>query len=75
MGLAFGFGALEAPKWVKDPVNGLKSIRGSWGDHLGFISGALDPFRGLKRAPKPKMRPILGNILTFPDPPLPTRVR
>ena len=26
---------LEAPKWVQDPGNGLKSIRGSWGDHLG----------------------------------------
>ena len=38
---------LEAPKWVQDPGNGLKSIRGSWGDHLGFISGVLDPFRGL----------------------------
>ena len=22
---------LEAPKWVQDPGNGLKSIRGSWG--------------------------------------------
>ena len=38
---------LEAPKWVQDPGNGLKSIRGSWGDHLGSISGVLDPFRGL----------------------------
>ena len=26
-------------------------------------------FRGLKRPPKPKARPILGNILTFPDQP------
>ena len=25
---------LEAPKWVQDPGNGLKSIRGSWEDHL-----------------------------------------
>ena len=41
---------LEAPKWVKDPRNGLKSIRGSWGDHLGSISGVLDPFRGLQGA-------------------------
>ena len=38
---------LEAPKWVQDPGNGLKSTRGSWGDHFGFISGVLDPFRGL----------------------------
>ena len=30
---------LEAPKWVQDPGNGLKSIRGGWGDHLGSISG------------------------------------
>ena len=39
---------LEAPKWVKDPGNGLKSIRGSWGDHLGSISGFLDPFSRVK---------------------------
>ena len=32
---------LEAPKCVQDPGNGLKSIRGSWGDHLGSISGVL----------------------------------
>ena len=32
---------LEAPKWVQDPGNGLKSIRGSWGDHLASISGVL----------------------------------
>ena len=38
---------LEAPKWVKDPGNGLKSIRGSWRDHFGGISGVLDTFRGL----------------------------
>ena len=30
---------LEAPKWVKDPWNGLKSIRGSWGDHSGPFQG------------------------------------
>ena len=28
---------LEAPKWVQDPRNGLKSIGGSWGDNLGSI--------------------------------------
>ena len=38
---------LETPKWAMDPRNGLKSIRGSWGDHLGSISGVFDPFRGL----------------------------
>ena len=37
---------LETPKWVKDPGNGLKSIRGSWRDQFGGISGVLDPFRG-----------------------------
>ena len=35
------------PKWVQDPGNGLKSIRGSLGGHLGSISGVLDPLRGL----------------------------
>ena len=58
---------LEAPKWVKDPGNGLKSTRGSWGDHLGSISRVLDPFKGLLRAPKPKARPILSSILTYFD--------
>ena len=46
---------LEAPKRVKDPGNGLKSIRGSWRDHFGGISGVLDTFRGLKKAPRPKI--------------------
>ena len=35
------------------------------------LSGVLDPFRGLQRAPKPKTRPILGNILTYFDLPWP----
>ena len=38
MGLAFIFlwlrSLLEAPKWVKDPGNGLKSVRGSLGVHF-----------------------------------------
>ena len=33
---------LEAPSWVEDPGNGLKSIRGSWGDHLGSITGGFE---------------------------------
>ena len=45
MGLAFIYfwpwSLLEAPKWVKDPGNGLKSIRGSWRDHFGGILGPL----------------------------------
>ena len=60
-------GPLETTKWGQDPGNGLKLIKGSWGDHLGSISGVLDPFRDLQRAPKPKTRPILGNILTYFD--------
>ena len=32
---------------VKDPGHGFKSIRGSWRDHFGGISGVLDTFRGL----------------------------
>ena len=27
-------GPLETPKWGQDPGNGLKSIRGSWGDQI-----------------------------------------
>ena len=48
----------------------------NWGIHLGSISGVLDPFRGLYRAPKPivlhwvySVSRILGHILTFYDPP------
>ena len=33
---------LEAPKWVNNPGNGLKSIRGSWGDHQELTSTALE---------------------------------
>ena len=33
---------LEAPKCVQDPGNGLKSIRGSLGDHLGAIRPFCD---------------------------------
>ena len=51
MGLAYVhfwlWSPLETPKWGQDPGNGLKSIRGIWGDHLGSISGVQDPFRGL----------------------------
>ena len=43
----------RAPKWVKDPGNGLKSIRGSGGYHLGSISVVFGPFRGLRKARKP----------------------
>ena len=58
MGLTFIYlwprSLLEAPKWVKDPGNGLKSIRGSCRDHFGGISGVLDTSRGLQKAPRPK---------------------
>ena len=50
MGLAFIYfwprSLLEAPKWVKDPGNGLKSIRGSWRDHFGGM--AIVSFHSLK---------------------------
>ena len=59
MGLAFIYfwpwSLLEAPKWVKDPGNGLKSIRGSWGDRSGSISRVLDPFRA-SRGPRSQKR-------------------
>ena len=34
-------------------ANELKSIRGSWGNHFGSISGVIDQFGGLWAAPKP----------------------
>ena len=41
MGLAiiyfWPWSLLEAPKWVKDPGNGLKSIRGSWGTIFAWV--------------------------------------
>ena len=36
-GLSLALEPLEAPKWVKDPGNVLKLIRGSLGDNLGSI--------------------------------------
>ena len=61
------FGKIQKLNWIRLGI----------GHHyLGSVSGVLDPFRGLQRAPKPKTRPILGNILTYfdlPWPPLPTR--
>ena len=33
---------LEAPKWFQDPGNGLKSIRGSWGDHTNTLKVVID---------------------------------
>ena len=76
MGLAFIYfwprSLLEAPKWVKDPGNGLKSIRGSWGDLLGVFQGSLTHLgasRRLRGQRYIKARSILGHILTFFDPP------
>ena len=43
--------------------------QGELGGSFGVHFWVLDPFRGLLRAQKPKMRPIFGNIWTFPDPP------
>ena len=41
--------------------------QGELGGSFGVHFWVLDPFRGLLRAQKPKMRPIFGNIWTFPD--------
>ena len=51
---------------VKDPENGLVSIRGSWG---GAIWGpaVLDPFRGLWRAPKSNLGHFRGNFFICPN--------
>ena len=46
---------LETPKWVKDLGNGLKSIRGSWGNHFGPIWGPLD-------GSKTRFRPFWGRF-------------
>ena len=34
----------RAPKWVHDPGNGLKSIRGNWGDHFCPLKSDLGLF-------------------------------
>ena len=60
---------LEAPKWVQDPGNGLKSIRGSWGDHLGSISGSwthLGASWGLRSQKWGPYLAIFGPSLTPP---------
>ena len=57
---------IEAPKWVKDTRDGPKMIPPIAPDWFESISGVLDPFRGLQRAPKPWARPILDHILTLP---------
>merc|ERR1712218_758789 len=43
---------LEAPKWVRDPGNGLKSIRGIWGDNLGSIPFIHGVFKASEMALK-----------------------
>jgi len=59
MGLAFIYfwprSLLEAPKWVKDPGNGLKSIRGSWRDHFGpeYMAGMAEPRKDPGRLMEP----------------------
>ena len=53
--------------------NGLKSIRGSWGNHFGSISGVIDQFGNFWLAPKPN----LGHsrqIFTFHDPTLQPKI-
>ena len=36
-GVREGQNMVQNGPWVKDPGNGLKSIRGSWRDHFGGI--------------------------------------
>ena len=72
VGLAYIFMALEpsrGPIMGQGPRKWSQINQGQLGSHLAPISGVLDPFRGLERAPKPKARPILGNIWTLPDRP------
>ena len=60
---------LEAPKWVRDPGDGLKSIRESWGDHLGSISGSwthLGASWGLRSQKWGPYLAIFGPSLTPP---------
>ena len=73
------FTKLLALKPSRGPLIGQgsrKKTQINWGNRLGSISGDLEPFRGLYRAPKPTVSHwvysashILGHILTFSDPP------
>ena len=56
----------EAPKWVKDLGYGLKSIRGSWGDHLGYISGVLSPFGGSLEGSKAQCEALSRQYFDLP---------
>ena len=58
----------EAPKWVQDPGNRLKSIRGSWGDRSGPFQGSLTHLGTFERL-QSQIQAVLGQISTFPDPP------
>ena len=51
---------------VKDPENGLMSIRGSWSRAI-WGPAVLDPFKGLWRAPKSNLGHFRGNFFTFPN--------
>ena len=59
----------RGPQMGQGPQKWTQINQGQLGGSFGSISGVLDPFRGLERAPKPKARPILGNIWTLSDPP------
>merc|ERR1719270_1507150 len=48
--------------------NGLQSIKGSWGNHLGPFQGSLTNLGAPGRL-QSQIQAILGQILTFPDPP------
>ena len=51
--------------------NGLKSIRGSWGNHFGSIKGVIDPFGNLWTATNSGHS---GSDFDLPWPPLPPHV-
>ena len=64
---------LEAPKWIQDPGNGLKSIRGSWGDRSGPFQGSLTHLgasKGLRSQKRGPIWAIFGPSLTPPANPV-----
>ena len=60
---------LEAPKWVQDPGNGLKSIRGSWGDRSGPFQGSLTHLGASKGLRSQKRGPYLAIFVPSLTPP------
>ena len=68
--------ALEPSRGPKIGQGSREKTQINWRNRLGSISGVLEPFRGLCRAPKPivlhwvySASRILGHILNFSAPP------